>query len=50
MGADFRYRNLGILGYTSYTGFATRDDAYDVIIIHTAATHDAIIMLGTCYF
>ena len=30
---------------SSYTGFATRDDAYDVIIIdvYTAAMHDAII-------
>jgi len=30
---------------STYTGFATRDDAYDVIIIdvYTAAMHDAII-------
>jgi len=30
---------------SSYIGFATRDDAYDIIIIHayTAATHGAII-------
>jgi len=32
------------------TGFATRDDVYEVIIIHayTAATHDVIIIVSSC--
>jgi len=38
---------------SSYTGFATRDDVYDVIIIHacTAATRDAVglIIVLSCY-
>jgi len=34
-----------------HTGFATCDDVYDVIIIHayTAAMHDAIIIVSSCY-
>jgi len=36
---------------SSYTGFATYDDAYDVIIIHTypAAMHDTtIVIVSSC--
>ena len=39
-----------VLHYVHYIGFVTRDDAYDIIIIHayTAATHGAIIIVSSC--
>jgi len=48
----FKVLKIGPLYCTtsSYTGFATRDDVYDAIIIHayTATTHDAIIVVSGC--
>ena len=45
------YIGLYACTISSYIGFATRDDVYDVITIHayTVATHDAIIIVSSCW-